>query len=742
MKKNKFLEIFIQLRVLIRSTFHTGPFLAAIGAFVVSLAIVLGYMNSGSDRINYDEFEVGRVAERDVIADYPVSYEDIEATRLKQEAQERTVPAVFHYSPEITEAVKNNWKQFDALVNNQKSGTQEVFISAIQAGFPGFFSVDILEYLYHSPERQDLLDQAALVLDGILGNGVFSMPRNASLEQLNPDVVELIRNSGSRIERERISISEIVTQEQLPQTIESWMNADSAALDFYIPVILILEPFIASNVFYSPDETAQRVIQVRANTEPVTKVIEQGQRIIRKGFIITQEEMAELEILTRLRGNDLRSVFSKILRLLLLFIFLVFFCGKRTIDRRLRDSEVYLICILSVLYITGAVLARNFIQNTILPVSLIIPSALIVMLPAILIHPRLALLLAFTLPLTAFFGDAYDVPSFIFALVSGVAASFVVQNTEKRMDLVKAGLFIAAVNCAAMIALLLGLYADAGSYPALLFWAAFNGIASGMLVLGFLPPLEHALNAATSFRLVELSDLNSPILRRLFTVAPGTYSHSIMVANLAESACQDIKANAALARVGSYYHDIGKMENPMYFVENQNEYNPHDAMDPKLSATVIRSHVKLGVEKARQLGLPREVIDIVAEHHGNSIITWFYSKALKQEDTDAKKAAVNVEDYCYTGNPPRSRESAVVMLADVAEAAVRSMDKPTPAKMEKFIQELFSAKVEHEQLSRSELTFRDLEIIKKAFVGVLTGYYHSRIEYPKIEAIGNTEASQ
>ncbi|MDR0313492.1 MAG: HDIG domain-containing protein [Treponema sp.] len=742
MKKNKYQELLIRLRVLIHDTLRSGPFLAALGAFVVSLAIVLGYMNSGSDSINYDEFEVGRVAERDVIADYPVSYEDVEATRIKREAQERTVPAVFNYSTQITEEAKNNWNQFCALVNDQESATQEEFISAIQAGFPGYFSADILEYLYNSQERQEFLDQAAMVLDGIMGNGVFSMPQGAGLELLNPELVELIRSSGSRIERERIPIGSIVTQEQLPQAIDNWMNAVSAALEFYMPVIRILDSFIISNVFYSPDETAQRVAQVSANTDPVLKIIEQGQRIIRKGFIITKEEMIELEILTRLRSNDMRSIISRALRLLLLFIFLLFFCGKRIIDRNLRDSESYLVCILSVLYITGAVLARNFFQDTILPVSLIIPSALIVMLPAILIHPRLALLLAFTLPLAAFLGDAYDMPSFIFALVSGAAASFVVQNTEKRMDLVKAGLFIAGVNCAAMFALLLGFYADAGSYPALLFWAAFNGIASGMLVLGFLPPLEHALNAATSFRLVELSDLNSPVLRRRFTVAPGTYSHSIMVANLAESACQDIKANAALARVGAYYHDIGKMENPMYFVENQSEYNPHDAMDPKLSATVIRSHVKLGVEKARQLGLPREVIDIVAEHHGNSIITWFYSKALKQEDTDVKKAAVNVEDYSYTGNPPRSRESAVVMLADVAEAAVRSMDKPTPAKMEKFIQELFAAKVEHEQLSRSELTFRDLEKIKKAFVGVLTAYYHSRIEYPKIENIGNTEASQ
>jgi membrane-associated HD superfamily phosphohydrolase len=164
-------------------------------------------------------------------------------------------------------------------------------------------------------------------------------------------------------------------------------------------------------------------------------------------------------------------------------------------------------------------------------------------------------------------------------------------------------------------------------------------------------------------------------------------------------------------------------------------------MDPRLSVTVIRSHVKLGVEKARQLGLPRDVLNIISEHHGNSIITWFYSKALKQEENEAKKTPVNAEDFSYPGSPPHSRESAVVMLADVSEAAIKSMDKPTPAAMEKFIQELFAAKVEHGQLSNSELTFRDLEIIKKAFIGVLAGYYHSRIAYPKIEA-GNSVKSE
>ncbi|MCL2609677.1 MAG: HDIG domain-containing protein, partial [Treponema sp.] len=169
----------------------------------------------------------------------------------------------------------------------------------------------------------------------------------------------------------------------------------------------------------------------------------------------------------------------------------------------------------------------------------------------------------------------------------------------------------------------------------------------------------------------------------------------------------------------------GKMDNPGYFVENQTDHNRHDDISPRLSATVIRSHLKLGVEKARQLGLPEDVIDIIAEHHGNSLIVWFHKKA---EDLEGQ---VNTEDFTYPGTPPRSRESAVVMLADVSEAAVRTLVKPTVAKMEKFIQQLFDSKIEHGQLALCDLTFRELEVIKNAFVKVLAGYHHSRIEYPK-----------
>jgi len=424
--------------------------------------------------------------------------------------------------------------------------------------------------------------------------------------------------------------------------------------------------------------------------------------------------------------EDMRKIIGTIFLVFSFYAMYVILQGRTILGKELNNSERYLLASIIGAYIIGSVLIKylaSFVDA--FPISLAIPTGLFIMLLAVFMGKRTAMIMAIALPLSAYFIGAFDNYSYLIALVSGAAASTVLHNESNRMSLIKAGVVIAAANCIAVVVVLLIRQANIYEYPALLFWAALNGIICGMLTLGFLPPLEHALNAVTPFRLMELSDLNAPILRKLFTTAPGTYSHSLMVANLAEQACQDIGANALLARVGAYYHDIGKMENPDYFIENQTDHNRHDEIAPRLSATIIRSHVKLGVEKAQNLGLPKDVISIIAEHHGNSIISWFYNKATEQEVT------VSSEDFAYPGSPPRSKESAIVMLADVTEAAVRTLNKPTAGKIDKFIQQLFEAKIDHGQLSESDLSFRDLEIIKKAFVRVLAGYYHARIEYPK-----------
>jgi len=711
---------------------RTGPAIAWVAAFTLSLLVVLLNLKSGRSNLgNPSEFEAGRVADRDIIAEQTVVFEDVEETRRKIEAEEKFVAAVFQFSQTATEELRGRWNDFTELAGAAGELSESEFKSRIGVRFPRV-PAEIIDLLHAGRDRDELINNGSSLLNALFERGIYSMS-GAEYENLNPDVVELIRITGSRAEQERVPLRSIVTHNDAAAAVSVFAESGAYPPLFVRVAPQLLLPFIGDNVFYSSEETNRRIAEVRLRTEPVMRTIEQGKRVIRKGFIISEDDILELHALRmNYQGNNITIIFADVIFLLLYFGSLSFFCGKKIIGRNLTDREAYLVSALSAVYLSGSVLVRN-IPLDYLPASVVVPTALMIMLPAILIHSRLALFLAIVLPLGAFITGSFNSMSFIFAVVSGVAAAYSIQGAEKRMELLKAGLKIAAANITAMTAILLWQRIPAYIFPQALFWAAFNGVASGMLVLGFLPPLEQGLNAATSFRLIELSDLNAPVLRQLFSVAPGTYSHSIMVANLAEAACHDIGANSLLARVGAYYHDLGKMENHDYFVENQTDHNRHDEMAPRLSAVVIRNHVKLGIEKTKQLGFPNAVIDIVGEHHGNSVITWFYDKALKQESDDPKKSAVEIEDYSYPGNPPRSRESAVVMLADVSEAAVRTIDKPNGAKIEKFIQELFSRKVEHGQLAWSELTFRDLEIIKNAFVRVLVGHYHSRIEYPKVD---------
>jgi putative nucleotidyltransferase with HDIG domain len=415
---------------------------------------------------------------------------------------------------------------------------------------------------------------------------------------------------------------------------------------------------------------------------------------------------------------------------LLFFVFVIFFTGKRLSGWRnsqRTEPEAVLLSIICACYFVAAYFIRNTaLFDGYMPVSTVLPGALAVMLVSISVDRSVGMIIALILPTGALLAGAIDTYSYLMGVASGAAGALAVRNARRRMDMVKAGVIIAAVNIVMVTGILLIRGCHAKFYPFILFWAAVSGLAYGMLVLGVLPVIENALHIATTFRLIELLDTGAPILRKLENAAPGTYSHSMMVATLAEAACAEIGARALLARVGAYYHDIGKIDHPEYFVENQKLYNKHNELNPRLSATIIRSHLKLGVEKARAIGLPTEVINIIAEHHGNSLIKWFYNAALEKE------GQVNMEDFCYPGNPPHSRESAVVMLADVTEAASRTLEKPTVARLEKFLDDLFKDKYERGQLAESALTFRDMETIKQSFIRVLVSFYHSRIEYPKV----------
>ncbi|MDD2231568.1 MAG: HDIG domain-containing protein, partial [Sphaerochaetaceae bacterium] len=255
-----------------------------------------------------------------------------------------------------------------------------------------------------------------------------------------------------------------------------------------------------------------------------------------------------------------------------------------------------------------------------------------------------------------------------------------------------------------------------------------------------LPLLEDLFNIPTQFKLRELANARSPILQRLSQEAPGTYSHSMAVADIAETAARAVGANAALVRVGAMYHDIGKIDHAEYFTENISllgnspAAQSHENINRNLSVAIIKSHVKLGVEKGKQIGLPQEVLDIIGNHHGNDVVVYFYNEAMKlHEENPEQYNEPKIEEYAYLGQPPQTPEQAIVMLADCSEAACRSIAKPTPNKIEKMITMILIKKIVNKQLSSCGMSITDLNDVVKSLSESLTGRYHSRISYPEEE---------
>ena len=465
--------------------------------------------------------------------------------------------------------------------------------------------------------------------------------------------------------------------------------------------------------------------------------IEEGEKVIRKGFPITEVDYMKLrKMAASPKYIDYRAFFDDVLLLMLISALWFLLYSPALLGRTVEFKELVLEAILFVIVFGATIFGgKTPLFNSLYKLPVIIPSALCVFLVAILFGQISALyfslLLAFGVLDAGHFQNVGAVYSFapilpaLFTLASCLSAARIVRHIERRIDLVFAAIMLALLNVVFMV--MFKVIFNDGFADALFVFlgVALNGFLSGILVLGLLTPMESILNTASVFRLMDLSDLNTPVMRRMLLTASGTYNHSMLVATLAENACKTIGANALLARVGAYYHDIGKMDQPEYFVENQaGGENKHNDINPSLSASIIRSHVKRGVEKAYQLRLPKPIIDIIGEHHGNSVMAYFYNEA-KQKDPN-----VSPESYAYTGNPPTSRESAVVMIADTVEAACRTLDKPSVPRLDKFIQTLMQSKIDNHQLDNCRLTFGDLTKIRESFVQILAGYYHSRIEYP------------
>ncbi len=492
----------------------------------------------------------------------------------------------------------------------------------------------------------------------------------------------------------------------------------------------VLQRVIKPNSRIDEEATnAQRDTYIENYIKENPVIIYKDERIISKDDIVTEDKYDVLKEINYIdsEGKPDYLLYVAVYAIILLlfisaFLYLKNFHSKVYYDR----NSILLICVSILITSLFAWVIREFIPDL---SYFIIPVFIAPVLVAIFlgIEAAITINILLTFSFSLMVGGNFEF--MIMSILGGSFAAFFTANATQRRKISLTGFALGCLN--ALVIIMVGLI-EKKSLENILNdggLAFINGLLSIILAIGLLPFLETTFNVVTPLKLLELADPNHPLLKRLLMEAPGTYHHSLMVGNLAEVATREIGGNALLARVGAYFHDVGKLKRPYFFKENQLSDNPHDKLTPNLSTLVITSHTKDGEELAAKYHLPKIIQDIITQHHGDTLVAYFYHKATQADRTDELKE----ENFRYEGPVPLSREAAVVMLADSVEAAVRSMPEKTPGKTEGLVRKIIKDKLDDEQLSRCDLTLKDLSIIADSFMQVLSGVYHERPEYPELE---------
>ena len=707
--------------------------LAVVVTFLLGVGVVLASTQAGSFLLRGRPvgITVGTVADRDYVVERDFPFVDENATEIKRDAREKLVPPVFTLNDAVTRDDLLQYDRFSqSLARWRAQGISSATIyQKIQTDFPDRLARDDVSALLRSDDLSRLFQDARSLLEVCLSRGIVDLQAHRD-EALAAGAIELRRTQDGLAQSEEIPIDQVLTMDNVRVQMDARVRERAANDADGQGILALLEAFAVRNGFYDGDLTQERRSRARADVDPVVEKLARGQVLARRGDIISAPVAMRIQALDAyMRTVDVSGIIGSALFLLVTFCLAVYLLSLRGAGSAVRRNNALLLLGLGLSHlIVSAVVVRFVALPDWIPVSAAIPTATMSMLIAILVSTPVGVYFSLVVSMALLLLTGQGVHSFLFAFLSGVAATAVVLDAERRLDLVRAGLFLSLLSVVLLV--VLGVLANdpPGRFLPLAAWGLANGFFCSILTLGFLPVFEYFLNAPTRFKLMELSDLNSPIFKRMLSQAPGTYTHSISVANLAETACEAIGANSLLARVSAYYHDIGKVDQADYFVENQKEHNRHDEMKPSLSVAVIKSHVRIGIEKARELKLPQAIVDIIAQHHGRGLIAFFYNRAVRE----GKNPRVSRDDYSYPGVRPRTREAAVLMLADGVEAASRTLKRPTEARLERLVRDMIMEKFSSGELGDSNLTLKDLELIRKSFVHILEGYFHTRIEYPKL----------
>lgn len=709
---------------------------------------------------------IGEIAKSDVKS--PVSFEVVDevATEEKRMKAESSVASVFDFDPSVYDKIANQvFRSFQdarvALDSYGKLDKKELknLRENFEKGLNTHFDDRVFSWLVTKKFSPLIENLTIAALDTWSEKKIADTLRKV----MNPGEQKIVIRTveqGTALQESSASFDQIDDISRHKKALlagipgsEKLSRRDRRVFNSYVA------NFLVPSINYNFKETSGRRVKARNDVLSVVIAVKKNQIIISKGTLIQPVHVTLLNEIQKLKSRRRTEFTSFISAILLVTLVLVFFSYLRRVaslrikvetkDLVVMGTVTLIVVFMTKLFwfMTGAAFASKL--GGIVPESFFLyaaPVTLGTMLIGLLISSGEVVWL-FTVflatALSLMVEDKY--PFFLITTVGGIAAARGVHSCHKRNDIYIAGLRTGLVN-ALMVTVLFSIQKNTHDMSSGdIGWLAFAGFISGLLASGFammlVPLLESIFNYTTDVKLLELSNLNHPLMKEMIVKAPGTYHHSLVVGSMCDAAAEAIGANPLLAKVMAYYHDIGKTEHAAYFIENQRPgHNPHDHLSPHMSKTILIAHVKDGAELGLRYKLGKPLIDGILQHHGTTLISYFYNKALEEQDEDID--LVSEDEFRYPGPKPQFREAALCMLADSIEAAARSLDDPTTARLQNIVRNIIQRKFMEGQLDECNLTLKNLSVIEDAFERILLGIYHQRIDYPKSAGGGASEEAK
>ncbi len=701
-------------------------------------------------------YQIGDVAKRDIKAPRDFLIEDRESNQAKKNRVKETIRTVYDFdgrlpadiTANITSAMDLGRRMFitreTAAQGSPPLPEDPTFAMAltVKPEFEKKLGIEISKGAYQILFKHEFSTEIAqyitTIVNEILANGIVANKeillaeeaKGISLRTIQTDQERIITNLKVFYGPDQAkTMVRIIGQPLLKDVNYSLSNL----------IVDVSQRLLRPNITLNKNETEKRIQEAQERIKPILYQIKAGEMIIREGERVDKLKLIKLNSLSeQVEEKNIYMSMIGVAMLTCILLLVVYYLFLKDHPRLVNDMNKHMIFLTLglALYLGFAELAVYIAHSTQpeLPkelasraIYMAVPIPAAAMITCLFLGFDIALF--FTLALSILsslsFGASFQV--FVFFFLSSITAAYWIKERDERRHFILAGFKLALFN--ACLAITLGFFTQAQPDLVLLakqvVLAVCGGVAAAILTVGFTPLIEVLFNYTTAAKLLEFSNLDQPLIKKLMIEAPGTYNHSVIVATLSEAAASAISADSLKAKVMAYYHDIGKLDKTMYFIENQADgKNRHDKLSPSMSALILIQHVKKGVEMAKKYKLGNEIIEGIIQHHGTSLIKYFYNKSLKSGNEN-----VNEEDFRYPGPKPQTREAGIVMLADVVEAAVRALERPTPARIQGRVKELINDIFADGQLEECEMTLKDLHQIAKRFNNILTSIYHSRIEY-------------